>query len=158
MFPFLSFFLSVWRGTSKVLAGLKCRHINKEKYLSCVNCNIWILVKISNLMLQTLRVSTMNVNAMFLYYRKQKRESSSSPSLQSFICNWWGSCMTHRPTKTSRLMTGRTNSGLSHTPVITCLFFLSYLLGHHCTNTHTAWIRSLSLSHSHNASVAGAQI
>lgn len=39
--------------------------------------------------------------------RKQKREWSSSPSLRSSICSWWGSCTTHRPTKTSRSMTGK---------------------------------------------------
>lgn len=44
--------------------------------------------------------------------RKQKREWSSSPSPRSSICSWWGSCTTHRPTKTSRSMTGKEKNKL----------------------------------------------
>lgn len=69
---------------------------------------------------------------VILFCRRQKRVWSSLLSLQSFTCSWWGSCMTHRLTKISRLMTGKACLILSfffsfffRLPCIFCWVYLS---------------------------------
>lgn len=79
-----------------------------------------------------------------LYCRKRKREWSFLPSLQSFICSWWGSCMTHRPTKISRLTTGRTNTpdpSLSHSRMYILFSMLTQCVsgGYTVITSETLW-------------------